>query len=91
VGDLGVDLIESQGPQVVRDQFGRLDLAIPELRVTMDPVSLFDDLGDQSIHRGLDAGREPGLSVGASRLGRGLSRRDEQRAERPQRADEHEP
>jgi len=91
VGDLGVHLVEAQGPKVVRHQLRRLDLAIPELRVAMDPVPLFDDLGDQSIHRGLDAGREPGLSVGASRLGRGLSRRDEQRAQRPQRTDEHEP
>jgi hypothetical protein len=91
MGDLGADLIEAQGLQVVRHQFRRLDLAIPELWVLVYPVPLFDDLGDESIYRRFDAGREPGLSVGASRLGPDLSRRVEQRTERPQRADEHEP
>ncbi|MGW5290742.1 hypothetical protein [Streptomyces bacillaris] len=43
-GDAGTDLVEVQGGQVVRDQLGRVDLAVGQFRVLVEMVSPLDDL-----------------------------------------------
>jgi hypothetical protein len=68
MGDPGPDLVESQRPEVRRDQLRGFDLAIPQLGMLMDVVALLDGRGREAGDRVGDAAVQ-GLSVGRKRGG----------------------
>jgi hypothetical protein len=68
MGDPGPDLVESQRPEVRRDQLGGFDLAVPQLGMLMELVALLEGRGSEAGDRVGDAAVQ-GLPVGRKRGG----------------------
>ena len=82
--DVRRHLIETEGAEVLGHQLRRLELAIPELRMLVDPMTESDDLRRHAIHLDVDERRQRRPVLHGRRLGD-----HRRRAGHYRRGDEH--